>query len=182
MIPATEWLPIIAAVASAIAALAAVFATWNAPRSAASYAESLRKRNEREEEIQRQKLYIFSELMKARGVQITREAVAAFNLIDLVFLDSQIVRDSWAELYSAYTKRGPPSPVIDDKLKNLLKVMAQDVGLSESLRPADFERYYYPMALAEEDRARTAQNQALLANVGDATERASFFPPRPNSD
>ena len=175
-----DLLPAIAAVASAVAAIAAVIVTWNAPRSAARFAERLRVENERFEQTKRQKLFIFSEVLKARGVQITREAVGAFNLIDLVYLDSPKVRDAWAELYSAYTKGNMPGGVVEDKMNSLLKAIAEDIGLAENLRPADLERYYYPNALANEDRARSAQLQAVLDSVDLPKEPAKLFPPKPD--
>ena len=126
--------------------------------------------------------------MRARGVQITRDSVASFNLIDLVFKDSQKVRDAWAELYSAYGKLNEtPNIYITQLLTSLLRVMAEDLGLSEDLRSADFERYYYPTALAEEDRARIAHQKAVISQLQSAAsrdsseERTSLFPPRPTS-
>src|SRR6056297_2675998 len=92
-------LPTIAALCSAIAAIAAVIVTWRAPRSAAKYAEELRLVSSKVEEGRRLKFHIFRELLKARGVQITRESVAAMNLIDLAFCKSPMVRDAWSELY-----------------------------------------------------------------------------------
>jgi hypothetical protein len=160
-----EILLAISAIASAVAALSALFVAWKAPKAAAQFAEDIKSRNENSKYIQSQKMFIFSELMKARGVQITREAVAAFNLIDLVFLESTTVRDAWAELYSAYSKAGNHSGIVDDKLNFLLREMAADVGLSADLRPADLERYYYPNALANEDNARSAQLKVIIDSI-----------------
>lgn len=144
----------IAASASAVAAICSVVVTFFAPMKAAEKAERLRIENDRSQQLKAQKLFIFYELMKARGVQITRESVAAMNLIDLVFLDSKSVKDAWADLYSAYSARGDVLPLASDKLKNLLKEIALDIGLDAKLGVSDLERYYYPDAIANEDRVR----------------------------
>lgn len=173
----------VAAMASAVAAIVSLFVAWLAPTKAAALAEKIRTENERHNEVRRLKLYIFSELMKARGIQITRDSVSAFNLIDLVYKDSSDVRDAWAELYSGYNRHADvPSAYIDQSLTKLLRVMAADLGLSSDLRSADFERYYYPNALAEEDRARSAQQKAILQQI-EQTQKGdtpSLFPPRPS--
>lgn len=155
-----ETMPVVAAVASAIAAVAALVVTWRAPRAAARYTEELRRSSAKDDEQRRLKLYIFSELMKARGVQITRDSVSAMNLIDMVFAESPGVRDAWAELYSAYNNP-PRHSTAPEKLNALLKVMAADIGLSNDLRSDDFERYYYPNVVAEEDYARMNSNKKL---------------------
>lgn len=134
--------------------MAAVFVTWNAPRSAAKCAEKLRAQNEAANARRNQKFSIFNELMKTRGIRVTREAVEAFNLIDVVFKDSPKVKDAWAELISLYNRfEATPPALIDEKLLALLKEIAEDLSLAEQLRSADFERFYYPTAIAEEDRA-----------------------------
>jgi hypothetical protein len=177
---ANEAVSAVAAVASSISAIVALIVVWRAPIAAARYSEDLRVRSERQNEIRKQKYLIFSELMKARGVQITREAVAAFNLIDLVFVDSPKVKDAWAELYSAYGRFNSVHPsIIEEKLLNLLRTIAGDIGLSDELRSADFERYYYPQALAEEDRARALQQKSLIAQISPKSA-GSLFPPPPS--
>lgn len=181
----SDWINLTPAFASAIAAIAAVIATWRAPTAAAKMAEMLRVNSERASEVRRLKFYIFSELLKARGVQVTRDAVAAFNLIDLVFKDSNEVRDAWAELYSSYNRAGAgdyPSAFVAQNLTRLLKEMAKDLGLSSDLKSADLERYYYPNALAEEDKAKSLQQKqvidGLTRNDSDKVTN-EMFPPRP---
>lgn len=176
----------IAALGSAVAAFVSLFVAWRSPKSAAAFAEELRSQNERTSEIRRLKLYIFTEIMKARGIQITRDSVGAFNLIDLVYKDNTDVRDAWAELYSGYNRiHNVPQAYIDQSLTKLLRAMAQDLGLSGDLRSADFERYYYPTALAEEDRARSLHQKAFLQQI-ERTQKnedaPSLFPPRPSPE
>ena len=147
-------LPTIAAVSSAIAALAALFVAWRAPIAAATYAEALRASGAKQDQERQLKFFVFSEMLKARGIRITGDSVAAMNLIDLAFSDSPSVRDAWAELYTAYSTPGRET-FAQEKLHRLLLAMAEDIGLSSSLRTDDFERYYYPNILAELD-GRTA--------------------------
>jgi len=183
---APEIVSAIAAVASSIAAIVALIVVWRSPIAAAKYAENLRLRSEKQNEVRRQKLLIFSELMKARGIQINRESVAAFNLIDVIFIDSPHVKDAWAELYSGYNRLNNMHPsLVEDRLLKLLQAVADDLGLSEKIRSADFERYYYPKALHEEDRARSLQQRSLIGQMEQfhsGAEPKQLFPPRPDRD
>jgi hypothetical protein len=60
----SEQLALLAAIFSAIATGLAALATWRAPITAARLAEQLRRDAERENERKRQKLYVFSVLMR----------------------------------------------------------------------------------------------------------------------
>lgn len=174
-----------AAVASAIFAVIAILNTWLAPRYLARYAERVRRRAEQEAEVAKQKRLIFAELMKARGVQVTRDSVAAFNLIDLVFIDNAKVRDAWAELYSAYSHQPPAPPALtSDKMLSLLRAVAEDIGLGGSFRTADLERYYYPNLLSDEDTAKAYRQRREIMEIERASgeEGRSLFPPRPRAD
>ena len=174
-----------AAAISAAFALLAILTNWIAPRFLAHYAEKVRRQAEREAEVARQKRFIFAELMKARGIQVNRDAVAAFNLIDLAFIDNAKVRDAWADLFSAY-RHIPPAPaaLTSDKMLALLRAIADDIGLGDRFRTADLERYYYPQVLSDEDQAKAYRQRKEIIEIEQAlrAEGRSLFPPRPSPD
>ena len=182
----TAWLPTLAALLSAIATGFAAYAAWKAPRSAAELAEKLRKQSEIESETRRMKVYIFTQLMQDRGTTITREGTRALNLIDLVYADSDAVRDAWAELYNSYGIQEMPWHERQKRLHNLLKVMASDLGLSGKLRVDDFGRVYYPIAIEKEDRIQMLRNERLLKELeametqtSDVADENGLWPPPP---
>lgn len=183
----SAWLAPIAALLSAIATGFAGYAAWKAPRSAAELAEKLRKQSELETETRRMKVYIFTQLMQDRGTTITREGTRALNLIDLVYADSDSVRDAWAELYNSYGIQEMPWHERQKRLHNLLKVMATDLGLSGRLRVDDFGRIYYPIAIEKEDRIQMLRNERLLKELEQVEAKKhdedggseGLWPPRP---
>lgn len=179
---------VIAAVASAIAATAAAVATWRGPLAAARMAESLRRNAESDAERRRFKLNIFASLMQERAEFYSSDAVRALNSIDIVFADNSAVRESWSELYQALTSNPlPPWHIIEERLRNLLRQMAADLGMSDSLRLDDFARVYDPTALVEERRIRDLQRKSHLAQLtgqadvaaGDTPQLTDKWPPKP---
>lgn len=181
----THLISAIPAIFSAIAACAAAYATWFGPVRAARLAEELRRQQDAQLEQRREKMKVFLRLMETRATRIDKDSVAAFNLIDLVFIESPSVRDAWAELFSAYSNPVQNFQYQRDKLLALLRAMATDLGLASDLRSADFERIYYPNALVHEDRARVAQQKAAIGQLSGAlpdVAQKSIFPPPPAID
>jgi hypothetical protein len=183
---------VIAALLSAVATAFAAFATWIGPRSAAKLAESLRRDGSSAEERHRLKLWVFTVVMQERAQIWSRDAVRALNLIDVVFKDSKDVREAWAELYLAYNeKKQIPAHVQEERLRALLRTMAEDMGLGDNLRLDDFGRVYYPNALAEVDAVGRLETQAALRRLAPQTSPtgntapnhiSSMFPPRPSAE
>jgi hypothetical protein len=179
---------VIAAIASAIAAAAAAIATWRGPIAAARMADDLRQRSETEAEKRRFKLHVFASLMQERAEIYSPDAVRALNSIDIVFSDSSEVREAWSELYQVLTgQTEAPAHVIDERIRKLLRQMAIDLGLSDSLRLDDFARVYFPNALADESKLRRLQRQTHLAQLNgqsgdeanDQTSLDKKWPPKP---
>lgn len=178
----------VAALLSAVAAIAAAIATWRGPLAAAKMAESLRRNAEAAADRRRFRLNVFAQLMQERSEIYSAEAVRALNSIDVAFSDSTSVREAWSELFQAFNSR-PASPphVLDERLRKLLREMANDLGIGDSLRLDDFGRVYYPNALLEERKVKDLERSAALtrlnaqiapaANTADST--AALFPPKP---
>ena len=171
----------LAAFLSAIAAIAAAVATWRGPRSAALIAERLRRESEGDRESRRFRLQVFSTIMQNRAEIYSEDSVKALNSIDVAFNEASSVREAWAELLNALNTADIPSHVVDERLRKLLREMADNLGLSKSLRQDDFGRIYYPTAIAEErnvkELERKASLQRLLGNGSPAANAAAEVDP-----
>lgn len=168
---------------SMIATAFAAFATWKGPTAAARIAETLRQKNDRDNEKLRMKLNVFATIMQERATIYSLDSVRMLNSIDFVFDDSPIVRESWAELYHLLNSaNGNVHPQLrDEKLKNLLKSMADNCGLSGSLDSDDLGRVYYPNYIAaghEIEELRQRQQLEKLRSQTRPTETAEEFSKR----
>jgi hypothetical protein len=156
----------IAAFLSFLATVAAVIATWRGPRSAAELAERMREKSERDGEDRRMKIQVFSTLLQERATIHSPESVRMLNSIDFVFSKSPKVRDAWADLYSIFqTDVGPHPQLRDEKIRVLLKEMAADLGLSDTLKVDDLGRTYYPNAIAREHELHDLQREQALSRM-----------------
>lgn len=180
---------LIAASLSAVAAIAAAIATWRAPISAARMAETLRRRGDNEVEARRFKLNVFALIMQGRAELASEDTVRALNSIDVAFNNSGLVREAWAELYQALGTDPLVKHVVEERVRKLLREMAQDLGIADTLRLDDFARIYFPTALAQDREMRALQRQHTLKqltgpaapeqNLADQT--TSLWPPMPSS-
>jgi hypothetical protein len=191
-----DWLKIIdsqtfAAFFSALAALASAYAAWKGPISAARIAEEIRRENDKSVDRRRIKLNVFGALMEGRSAWYLPETVNALNLIDIAFIDNKIVRDAWAEFYiSLDESKKIPDHEKQTRFRNMLKLMAEDLRLADTLRLDDFERVYMPAAILEERNLHFLQRRASLqqltgqsvspsANSAAPQPIPSNFPPPP---
>ena len=178
----TDKIALWAAIFSAVATGFAAVATWRAPRSAATLAESLRRDAERHGELQKRKMSILTVLMQERARINSDEGVRALNSIDIVFADSREVREAWAELLLAFTMQPLViMHVVEERLRRLLAAVAKDVGIADQLRIDDLGRVYYPTSQQQEQLIKDMQRQFVLnslmqKNAGGAN---SVFPPKP---
>jgi hypothetical protein len=176
----SEKIQLIITILTAFTAIAAAFATWRGPISAAELADRLKQSSDRDTERRRHKLHVFATLMQERASIASLEGVRALNLIDVIFHDSREVREAWAELFLSYdSARKLPPHVQEERLRKLLLTMANDLGLGEQLRTDDFGRVYYPSALAEEDYVRNLERRASLQRLEGQTATANTAPPQP---
>lgn len=178
-------------ITAALSALATMFAAWAAikgPKAAAKIAEQLRAQSEMLNERRRLKLFVFTTLMRERANLTSVDAVNALNLIDIAFIDVRKVREAWADLYAGFeptARRG--EDVQAEKVKALLREMADDIGLSDNLRSDDFNRIYYPTAIAEAHRLQSQQIKRGLealsgqpqSDTNAAEDIPEGWPPRP---
>jgi hypothetical protein len=193
MDPQTQaaFLSAIATFLAFLATTASVYAAFKGPAIAAKIAEQMRRDGEQASEKRRMKLHVFVILMEQRATYYTQDAVRAFNLIDIVFIDSRPVRDAWAELFASFdSAKGIPDHEKNKRYRVLMSAMAADIGIGDGLRLDDFERVYFPVALQEEDQLRFLQRRASLkqlngdispaANTAVTSAVANLFPPPPS--
>jgi hypothetical protein len=171
------WTAIFSAVATGFAA----YATWKAPRGAATLAESLRRQAQRFDQLQKRKMKVFTVLMQERARIHSKDGVRAPNSIDIVFSDAREVRDCRSELLSAFEMRPIVDHVYQERLRKLLVAMSKDLGIADQLRIHDIERVYYPKVFQQEGMLRDIQQRQELERLLrlSATGPNSVFPPRP---
>lgn len=186
-----QTLALLSCFAALMSALATGFAAWAAiwgPKSAAQLAEKMRVANEALAEKRRLKLHIFTVLMRERASMASFDSVGCLNLIDVVFNDTPVVREAWAELYAAFEpSANMPQQFINERIRKLLKAMASEIGLSDNLRPDDFSRIYYPTAIAELHRIQDIQRRTTLEQLTGTNKQPPStdddvpegWPPRP---
>ena len=182
-------LQVLGTLLSAIAAVAAAYAAWIGPRSAAELAEKLRRDGEAADETRRLRMFVFNTLMQERARLYSEEGVKALNLIDTVFSDCSDVREAWTNLYMSYDRSNDiPSHVSQERLAVLLQEMAKTLGLASELRLEDLNRIYFPTALQEQrliddlqrrEALRRLENSASPgANVSNAPQSISTPKPK----
>ncbi len=115
--------------------------------------------------------------MQARG-HLTPDGVRAFNLIDVVFAESPAAKDAWAELYNAYSSNMVPAHENDRLLKSLIRVITEDIGLSDKIRTDDLGRVYYPNFIAEQVEIEARQRRQAIARLREEQDDR-FNPPLP---
>jgi hypothetical protein len=82
--------------------------------------------------------------MQQRAAPFTPEAVQAFNIIDVVFVDARNVREKWATYFNSMDERNQVPPHTSrQQLTDLLAAMAADIGLT-SIGVTDLTRSYAP--------------------------------------
>jgi hypothetical protein len=81
------------------------------------------------------------------------DAVSALNVIDVVYCDSQDVRDAWRHFKAATVVDPISVEKIVERYLSLVEKMSRDLGLSRSISVADIESSYYPKALGHMDEA-----------------------------
>lgn len=181
----TENLTLLTAIFSAIATAFAAFASWTAPRSAATLAEALRRDAERHDERQKRKLEVFAMLMQERAQIYSENGIRALNLIDVVFNETREVREAWSELFLAFQMKPLLQHVVDERLRKLLGAIAKDIGLADELRNDDLGRVYFPLIQEQEQFIKEMQRQQILAsfqgqNAAGATGQNTAWPPKPD--
>lgn len=117
-------------------------------------------------EKRNQKLWIFNTLIATRHSPIIDENVRALNMIDVVFHDSQRVRDLWHEYFNMLGNEGLNNPQgwTQRQKKNLEMIteMAKGLGYGKAITHLDVDRVYYPVGLGAQSQKAQEIAEELL--------------------
>lgn len=179
-----EWIQAGAAVATLLAALAALVVAAKAPRMAAQFAEQYRRETARDEDRQRLRIGIFTALMRGRRAMLHPDTVAALNLIDVGFIDSQDVRDAWRSFVVASETEPYEAVRQVERFHALIAAVAREVGFAEHLRSDDIRLGYYPLGQGKLDQAAFEQAEETIARraAAAAIPPSPHTPPAPAAD
>jgi hypothetical protein len=159
----SEQVQAVAAIATFFAALVAVWATFRAPKVAAQFAEDLRRNGAVIEEQRRLKLLIFTNLLQYRA-QISHEnSVASLNLIDVVFIDSDEVRQAWKDFKMAAHTEPFNGVAVIERYHGIINCIARDLKLSGKISIGDIRDSYYPRGLGELAELAQLETQTKLS-------------------
>lgn len=168
----TDWLGAIAAMLTMLAAGAALVVAWRAPKMAAQFAENLRTANEAANERVKMRLLIFTALMKCRSQLLHQDALAALNMIEVAFPDSQPVRAA-RKSFIAATLEEPSQPVkIIERYHSLIDKVATEVGFGTTVGPSDIQSGYYPLGIGKLDEAALADAEDKIARRATSRDGA----------
>jgi hypothetical protein len=141
------------------------FAVLAAPLVALWIGGILRARSDKRAE----KLRIFGALLSLRHQPLSVDTVRMLNLIDAVFADSREVREAWSRYFAALNDNRNNNPAgsvsWDEKKRDLILVMARDVGLSKDITTSDILRTYQPAIMNKEEELRMIELDIRLAQA-----------------
>ena len=117
-------------------------------------------------EKRNQKLWIFNTLIATRHSPVIDENVRALNMIDVVFHDSQRVRELWHEYFNMLGNEGLNNPQgwSQRQKKNLEMIteMAKVLGYGKAITHLDIDRVYYPVGLGAQSQKAQEIAEELL--------------------
>ena len=160
-----EQVQALAAVFTFLAALAAVWATFSAPKKAADFAERLRVQNTQVEEAHRRKMHVFAVLLENRGSMASASSVSAINLTDLVYADVKDVRDARRDFMEAADAHPFEVVALYERYLALIGAMARHLGLQSEISIYDIRSTWLPMGLGEQAELEYLERQRKLSEL-----------------
>jgi Family of unknown function (DUF6680) len=113
-----------------------------------------------------QKLWVFNTLIGTRHAPIADENVRALNMIDVVFHDSERIRDLWQEYFNMLGNEGLNNPhgweQRQKKNLEMITEMAKVLGYGKAITHLDVDRVYYPVGLGAQSRKSQEIAEELL--------------------
>jgi hypothetical protein len=144
-----------AAISSVCAAIAAVLGPYRVSRMLVAQQTHFRI----ERSLNEEKIRIFHTLMAHRLNFTHPDAIAAMNLIDVVWVDTPAVREKWDAFHRTLDNYRFTRQQIDHQYFELLRAIAHDLGLSTKLKNVDFGRAYYAEAPRTETSRRNGADE-----------------------
>ncbi len=122
-------------------------------------------------EKRKDKMHIFKTLMTSRAYGWTQESVYCLNIIDIVFVDDNEVRNAWKNLYDKYCVQNPDEvqlKKIETAQYKLLEAMAISLGYKNKVTWETIQNPYIPKGMLQQIEAHNRSQQAynnLLLNM-----------------
>lgn len=117
------------------------------------------------------KMHIFKTLMTSRAYGWTQESVYCLNIIDIVFVDDNEVRNAWKNLYDKYCVQNPDEvqlKKIETAQYKLLEAMAISLGYKNKVTWETIQNPYIPKGMLQQIEAQNRSQQAynnFLSNM-----------------
>ena len=161
-------------IVSAVTAIWAIVATLAAPYIGSRMSAYWQNNQERK----RLKLYVFGHILQDRANPANIDVVRAYNLIDALFHDTKSVRDKWQDYYDSLGDSRLSSDegtrIRDDKRTELLRAMAEDIGMGKDFSSVDFSRVYWPEGLEQERSLQLLQQQVTRHDLVERLNQQSL--------
>ena len=172
----TDWVQAGAAILTMLAAFVAAYVAARAPKLAAEYAETYRRKTAEADEARAFQLMVFRALMKGRAEIMAQDTRAAINLVEAAFPKCPGVRSA----RRMFTKSATAQPFSSESMVvsylDLVLKVACAVGYEADIDRFDVESGYYPTALGLLDEAALAEAMRRIADHGSDVARVPVAP------
>lgn len=128
-------------------------------------------------EKRQEKVRILGTLMVGRMASHLEEYAEALNMIDVVFVDSEKVKQAYQELYEAYGESNCEKS--KNYFKKLIEAIVEDVGYKGKITWEAIDRVYYPDGLSEKDKREKYIQNLQLAVSAKQLENSENNVPQP---
>ncbi len=159
----TDWLAVLAATLTMVAAFTAVYFASRAPKAAAKWAEAYRIQSEKAVEREKLRMNVFVSLMKCRSQLLHQDALAALNLLDVAFVEDKPVRDAYKSFIEATGEDPSSYTKILERYYVVIEKVAHAVGMSNHINAFDVRAGYYPNVLGKFDEAAIIEAEEKIA-------------------
>jgi hypothetical protein len=104
--------------------------------------------------------------MKGRSAIAHQDTLAAINLLDVAFIDAKDVRDARSSFMAAATAQPFSADRLVERFHSLIIAVVREMGLNQSITPADIQQGYYPTVLSKLDEGALAEAEEKIARKG----------------
>ena len=124
------------------------------------------------------KLTILGTLLSLRHQPLSPDTVRTLNLIDATFAKDRKVREAWTRMFAAISDQNLNTPqggsVREEKRRDLILAICENVGLDRYITSADVLRAYGPTVLAKMDQLTLIELDIRLAEAHQKAKEMSL--------
>lgn len=153
------WIQAISGVLTLFAAITAAWIASQVPK----WSETLRKSGRLSEQSDDLKRLVLISLMKGRNAMVHADTLAAINLLDVAFIDSQDVKEARRNFMQAACAEPFSGERLVERFHAIIVCVVREMGLNKDITPADIQQGYYPRVLGQLDEAAIAEAEEKLA-------------------